>query len=442
MKKLVSIHRPYIILLLIILGFQSTQAQVWTIQQCIDTAQVHNKNLQISKNNIQSGEQKQMEAMANLFPKINANADYRYYTNLPYQLMPLSVFGGPDGKFKEAQFGVPHNINANLQFSMPLYNSQIIGAIQNSKLASEINLLQYKKTEEQIYFEISNLYYNVQILNSQLAFIDSNLLNSKLLLKNVLILKEQLLAKGSDVNKIQLQVEQLTTQRALIKSKTDQVLNALKFTIGLSSEQKIEIDFKIKYQDKIQYANSTTTDIQLVKTQNRFIKNELRTIRNSKLPSLSLFGTYGTMGYGYDKVPNDFLKFYPIGFGGVQLNFPLLNGTVTQRKINQKKIDLKNSELQQLLVIEQNNMLVENAKLQRESVANSVETNLSQIQLAKSIYDQTVLQQKQGIANLTDVLLADNSLRESQQNYLSAIIEYLKSDLELKKLTGNISTTK
>ncbi|MEI6595335.1 MAG: TolC family protein [Bacteroidota bacterium] len=442
MKKLVSIHRPYIILLLIILGFQSTQAQVWTIQQCIDTAQVHNKNLQISKNNIQSGEQKQMEAMANLFPKINANADYRYYTNLPYQLMPLSVFGGPDGKFKEAQFGVPHNINANLQFSMPLYNSQIIGAIQNSKLASEINLLQYKKTEEQIYFEISNLYYNVQILNSQLAFIDSNLLNSKLLLKNVLILKEQLLAKGSDVNKIQLQVEQLTTQRALIKSKTDQVLNALKFTIGLSSEQKIEIDLKIKYQDKIQYANSTTTDIQLVKTQNRFIKNELRTIRNSKLPSLSLFGTYGTMGYGYDKVPNDFLKFYPIGFGGVQLNFPLLNGTVTQRKINQKKIDLKNSELQQLLVIEQNNMLVENAKLQRESVANSVETNLSQIQLAKSIYDQTVLQQKQGIANLTDVLLADNSLRESQQNYLSAVIEYLKSDLELKKLTGNISTTK
>ncbi len=442
MKKLVSIHRPYIILLLIILGFQSTQAQVWTIQQCIDTAQVHNKNLQISKNNIQSGEQKQMEAMANLFPKINANADYRYYTNLPYQLMPLSVFGGPDGKFKEAQFGVPHNINANLQFSMPIYNSQIIGAIQNSKLASEINLLQFKKTEEQIYFEISNLYYNVQILNSQLAFIDSNLLNSKLLLKNVLILKEQLLAKGSDVNKIQLQVEQLTTQRALIKSKTDQVLNALKFTIGLSSEQKIEIDLKIKYQDKIQYTNSTTTDIQLVKTQNRFIKNELRTIRNSKLPSLSLFGTYGTMGYGYDKVPNDFLKFYPIGFGGVQLNFPLLNGTVTQRKINQKKIDLKNSELQQLLVIEQNNMLVENAKLQRESVANSVETNLSQIQLAKSIYHQTVLQQKQGIANLTDVLLADNSLRESQQNYLSAVIEYLKSDLELKKLTGNISTTK
>jgi OMF family outer membrane factor len=55
------------------------------------------------------------------------------------------------------------------------------------------------------------------------------------------------------------------------------------------------------------------------------------------------------------------------------------------------------------------------------------------------VYDQVVLQQKQGTANLTDILLADNSLRESQQNYLSAIVEFLKAELELKKLTGNLS---
>jgi OMF family outer membrane factor len=54
------------------------------------------------------------------------------------------------------------------------------------------------------------------------------------------------------------------------------------------------------------------------------------------------------------------------------------------------------------------------------------------------VYYQVVLQQKQGTANLTDILLADNSLRESQQNYLSAIVEFLKAELELKKLTGTL----
>ena len=43
--KLANIHKHYFVLLLIIGGFQSAQAQTWTLQQCIDTAQVHNKNL-------------------------------------------------------------------------------------------------------------------------------------------------------------------------------------------------------------------------------------------------------------------------------------------------------------------------------------------------------------------------------------------------------------
>ena len=70
---------------------------------------------------------------------------------------------------------------------------------------------------------------------------------------------------------------------------------------------------------------------------------------------------------------------------------------------------------------------------------SSVETSSKQIELAKSVYDNTILQQRQGVANLTEVLLADNSLREAQQNYLSAVVNYLKADLELKKITGNIS---
>ena len=46
------------------------------------------------------------------------------------------------------------------------------------------------------------------------------------------------------------------------------------------------------------------------------------------------------------------------------------------------------------------------------------------------------------MASLTDIVLADNALREAQQTYLSAVVDYLKADLELKKLTGNISIIK
>jgi OMF family outer membrane factor len=443
--KLVNIHKQSLILLLFVLGFQNAQAQVWTMQQCIDTAQVRNKNLQMSRNNIAIGEQKAKEAKANLIPKITVNADYKYFTNLPYQLMPLSTFNpaAQEGTYKETQFGVPHNINANLTLSMPLYNPQVYGAIRTTKIAEGLTELQYLKTEEQIFFEISNLYYNAQILHNQLAFIDSNLLNAKRLLKNIQLLNEQLLAKGTDVSKVKLQIAQLTNQKESISSKYEQVLNALKFAMGISIEQNLQIEPNIQYQNTNEYTPSSTLDIRIIKTQNRLLSSELSTLNKSRfLPSLNLIGTYGTTGFGYNGLPNSFLDFYPIGYAGIQLSYPLFNGTVTLRKINQKKFELQNSELQFDLLTEQNNMQVENAKLQKMVAKNSAKTTTEQIELAKTIYEQTILQQKQGTASLTDVLLADNALREAQQTYLSAVIDYLKADLELKKLTGNISTTK
>ena len=50
--KLVNIHKHTLLLLFFLIGVYTSQAQVWTLQQCIDTAQVHNKNLQMSRNNI------------------------------------------------------------------------------------------------------------------------------------------------------------------------------------------------------------------------------------------------------------------------------------------------------------------------------------------------------------------------------------------------------
>ncbi len=443
--KLVNIYSHYFILLLTIVEFQSVNAQAWSQQQCVDTAQVHNRNLQMGRNNIAIGEQKEKEAKANLIPKVTVNADYKYFTNLPYQLMPLSTFNptAPEGQFKEAQFGVPHNINANIQLSMPLYNPQVYGAIQTTKIVSDLTEFQYQKTEEQIYFEISNLYYNAQILYHQMAFIDSNLINATRLFKNIQLLKEQLLAKGTDESKVKLQVSQLTTQRENIGSKYEQVLNALKFAMGVSIEQNIHIDPNIQYQTSTDYKSSSTLDIRIVKIQNRLLYSELSTLNKSRyLPSLNLIGMYGTTGFGYDKQPNDFLKFYPIGFAGFQFSYPLFNGTVTQRKINQKRVEIKNNELQFELNTEQNNMQVENAKLQRMVAKKSIETATEQIKLAQAIYEQSILQQKHGTASLTDILLADSALHEAQQTYLNAVIDYLKADLELKKLTGNISTTK
>ena len=434
--------RKLILSLIVLSGWNIAQAQeVWTLKQCIDTAQVHNKTLQINRNNLSISEQRKKETQANLIPKVTANVDYKYFMELPTQLMPMNALNpqAPEGQFRDLQFGVPHNINANVQLAMPLYNPQIYGAIQSTQIAKELTELQFQKSEEQVLFDITTLYYNAQIIVHQLAFLDSNIANTEKLLKNMQLLKDQLLAKGSDVSKVKLQAEQLNTQMQNVNNKLIQVLNALKLNMGISLEQNITVVSEIQQEVSLQSNTKNVLELKIIQKQNQLLHSDLKTLNQSRfLPSLNLVASYGTTGFGYDKTPNDFLKFYPIGFAGLQLTYPLFNGTVTQRKINQKKLEISNNELQAQLIGDKNKMETENALRQRTIAQQTVIVTENQITLAQSIYEQTVLQQKQGTTTLTDVLLADNALREAQQNYLSAVIDYLKADLELKKLTGTI----
>lgn len=444
MKMLVSAHKLKVFLMLIGFGMsaQSVQAQAWTLQKCFDTARVHNKNLQIQRNNIAIVAQKELEAKSKLLPKLNVNADYKYFMDLPYQFMPMAVFGGPEGKFKEAQFGVPHNMNANLQIAIPLYNPQIKGAIQGTKIALELNELQLRKSEEQIFYEISNLYYNAQILQHQIQFIDSNLVNARKLLSNMQLLKQQLMATGTDVNKAALQIDQLNTKKEVAQSKQEQIMQALKFSMGVPADKTVKILSEVNYQSAPDYSNKPSLDFQISQTQNRLLKNDLSIIKKSGSPVVSLFGSYGATGFGYDTKPDNFLKFHPVSFVGVQLTYSLFDGNSRRYKRTQKEIELNNNELQQSLINEQNAMQIVNADNQKRVMQRSVESGRKQISQAQTIYDQTILQQKEGIASLNDVLMADNELREVQQSYLAVVIDYLKAALELKRLTGNLTGSK
>lgn len=440
--KLVSVHKLYILasmLLFSSLGASPLRAEQWSLQQCIDSAVIHNKSLEISKNEIEISREKESEVYANLIPKLEFNSEYKYFTDLPYQIMPMSLFGGPVGKFKEVQFGVPHNINANILLTMPLYNAQIFGGITATGQGIEMKKLLYQKSEEDIIYQVSTLYYNLQILDNTRAFLDSNMINSNKLLATITLLKDNQLATGVDVNKIELQVNQLENRMEIVKNQQMQAMNMLKFLIG-KSDANITISNQIRVGNTSNNYEVNPINIKLKEKKTELIKQEITNLKNERLPSLMLIGNYGTTGFGYNEKPNDFLDFYPIGFVGLKLNVPIFTGTVLPKKVEQKSIELQNNELEIGIIKDKNKIDIENAINIRQTTFKQIENSKANVDLANTIYNQTLLQHSQGLANITDILLADNTLRQSQQEYLSNLIDYLKSDLEYRKLTGHLTT--
>jgi len=439
--KLISIHKPKIILLFLfgVVSIKSQAQNVWNLTQCIDYAVENNARLKIDKNKSLIIQEKEKEVKSNLIPKLSLNGDYKYYIELPTQLMPMSVFGGPDEQFKEAQFGVPHNINANLQLSMPLFSPELYGGIKKVKLASEVSELQFQKTKEQLMYDVSYYFFNAQILKSQMTFIDDNLKNTRQLLENVELLHQQLLLTQVDEDKVALNVQKLLTKKEIIDSKYRQVINGLKLQLGMSLNESLEIENSIDKNVEGNYSVQPSIDMKLANKHYELLNADLSTLQNTRLlPSAYLYGSYGVMGYGFAGDNTEFLNFYNMGFAGVKVSYPIFNGMVTQKKVNQKKIEIENNTIQQQLLKDKSEVQIDNAILQLNVAQETYVSTQTQINLAQSIYNQVLLQQKQGLVSLTEVILADVALREVQQNNITAIVEYLKTDLELKKLTGNI----
>jgi len=439
--KLANAH--ILLISLFTTSIQVTQAQdsIWSLQKCIDTALLHNPQLEIQQNLLNISRDREKEAKAGWLPKIQIAGDYRYYNDLPYQLLPLTTFNAnaPAGQFKEAQFGVPHTINANLNFSLPVYNANLIGGIKNSKLAGEMSEIQLEKSREQVIFDISNLYYNSQLIQHQIRFIDTNILSTKKLLITSELLHEQLMAKQTDVSKIALQLSQLETQRQILRNKKVQIINHLKLTMGVALNTDIETDLNIEIQVFKDSLPNNSKDIQIIEQQYKILSNDLKTIkRNKYLPNINLYGTYGKSGFGYSSTNNSFLNFYPMGYTGLQIVYPLFSGNIQQYKFKQKQLEIKNNQIQETLLQSQLDIQKLNILEQIETTKELVINSETQLQLAQNIYQQTSLQLQLGTANSTDVLLAGNAVREAQQNYLNAIVEVLKSQLELKKITGNL----
>ena len=435
---LVNTHKQIFLYLFLFLLIGEIKAQEWTLRQSIDTAMQYNKSLQMAVNQSSSAELKNQESKSQWLPKIMASADYKYFTQLPYQILPQAAFGGPEGVFRAVQFGVPHTIMGNLNLRMPIYDPQLMAGIQVSESFQELSKWQQVRTEEQIYLEVSNLYFNAQIVKNKLTFLQDNQVNGQKFERNVRLLYEQKLSSRTDLDKVILQNQQLESQIFQLESQYATILQQLKLVIGLPLDQALEVMSAVQIEESPIPNPGLTSDLRIQEVREKMIGQELKAIKKSRIPSVSFVANYGTTGFGYNGAPESFLDFYPQSFLGAQVSFPIFNGTVTSKKIRQKELELTNASLQKSLIADQTQVQYEAAIRQQATAKKQIQTTQNQIILAQSIYDKSILLQQEGLATLTDILLADQSLRSAQQAYLDAMVEYLKATLELKKSSATL----
>lgn len=420
-----------------LLATAQPEVPVRSLQECIDLALANDRRVRTADIDVRMAEARADEQRANLLPKVRGVADVRHYADLPYQLLPASFFGGPEGVYREVQFGTPDNIALNVQAQLPLVDVGSWEGIHVAREAERLAGIQRERSREEVVLELSNAYYNAQMLQARRSFLDSNLLNTEAMLRNVELLHAQLLARGTDVDRLRLQRDQLRTQRERVEAQHEQVLDLLRLMMGLPSDAPLATEPASAPVQQAPATAKATPGLRLAEQSVLLRQAEIRLLKRSRLPSLHGYGLYGSTGFGPIGTEGRY-DLYPVSYFGATLQMPLFGGTVISQKVRQKELELEGTGVQRDAVADREGLERRRA-LRDETLALRTLTDAqAQLALAERIRRSTLLQHGEGLATLTDLVLTDQAVRDGQQLYIDALVQLRKAQLELARLNGTL----
>ncbi len=299
--------------------------------------------------------------------------------------------------------------------------------------------------------QVANSYYQVLVRRQQIVTIDSNIANTSKVYDIINGLYVNGLAKKIDVDRTQVAISNLKAQRQQLMNAVSQQENALKYYMGMDINMPVNIPqsqldsiqpHDVAFKDSVDLTQRT--EYRILQKQDELYHYNRDAYRAEYYPSLSLSAAHSLQG-----VSEKFVLFrgeknqgYWFDYGSVALNLrvPLFNGFATRARVRQANIsidknreDIRNTKLSI-------NLAFENAKAQ---ISNSLITLTNQkenVQLAQEIFFNTQNNYNNGLAPLTDLLDAENSLTQAQNNYSSALLDYRLAEIQLIKSEGKLTS--
>ncbi len=447
-EKTQNRHLSLLMLLALLAGsmsFARAQSGQLSLQQCVQYGLAKNKGVLKSKLEIDRANEKRAETRSEYLPQVNGSITFQDNLKLQTSILPGELIGQP-GTQVPVQFGTKYNTSAGIDAKQVIYNQSLIYSMKLTKQSTKVSEINAKKTEEQLIYDIASAYYSAQISLTQKKLVESNLAQIDSLYKITQIQFENDAAKQLDLDKLTVNKTNLQTELITSTTSYEQQLMLLKYYMGMPLTDAIEIsevDMSGQSSSLINTESLDNTDLELVQTQREIYSVTLQQIRAGYLPSLSLSFQSSVQNQQNNlRIFQKDAQWFPNSYVGLNLSIPIFDGLAKNSRVKQTKIQLEQSVLEE-------EYLTEKLKMQRENANNTLKANQSaltsqqsNIELAQKVYGITQAQFVGGIATITDLVNAENSLRDAQTNYLKALVQVKLGELDLIKSTGNIGNIK
>ena len=426
------------------------QSDTLTLKRCIEIGIENNLTLQQKQQDIHIAEIGQSENRHKLIPVIQGYANFVHNVERATSVTDgsnLSKLLGVDAPYMVGQ-GLDFQTTGGFQLSMPLYNQTLYTGIQIADKMKEISEASYEKAKEDLTVEISKLYYLAQTTAKQIELIRSNIGRMESLKSITSAFYDNDMALKVDVQRVDINLENLRTQLTNAEAMYEQQLNLLRYTLDFAPDTPILLSTLKGYMDYddsylLRGLSSDLYELQLLNMQSEVLQNQKKMINQGYLPTLSLVGATQWTAFT-DKFENYFHthptnKWYNHTYWGLQLNVPIFDGLAKRNK--SRKVAAQYTQLQTTIADTEKKLQTQYQNSLNDWYNNirNAERQRENYRLAESVYLVTSDQYKEGVASMSDLLQDEMRMTEAQNGYISALYKYMVSELSLLKLTGQLN---
>jgi len=439
------------LLLMVLLAAPSLWAQVpaqeLTLKDAINYALENKADAKKAKLSVENSEYQIQEVRARALPTIAATGGLTYNPILQLNALPGDFFGAP-GTTLLAPLGQKWSSVAGVNLTQTIFDQAVFTGLKAAKSTREFYLVNAQLTEEQVIERVANNYYNVYVQRQKLSVIDSTYKNTE---KVRNIIKGQFdngLARKIDLDRMNVNLGNIETQRQQLINAVQLQENTLKFYMGMPIDTPIVIpgtEFEItplSLEDTPDVTNRS--EYQLLKKQEQLYYYNRKAILAEYYPSLTFTAGYNYLGQGpklpWFAKPSDGVYWSDFSTVGLNLNVPIFNGFATRSRVRQASIELKNTEEDLKDTKLSLDLAYRNATTQIKNNLITIENQKENVTLAQGVLDNTQNNYQQGLATLTDLLDAETSYIEAQNNYTSALLDFKLAEVQLIKAKGQLRT--
>jgi len=426
------------------------QSDTLTLKRCIEIGIENNLTLQQKQQDIHIAEIGQSENRHKLIPVIQGYANFVHNVERATSVTDgsnLSKLLGVDAPYMVGQ-GLDFQTTGGFQLSMPLYNQTLYTGIQIADKMKEISEASYEKAKEDLTVEISKLYYLAQTTAKQIELIRSNIGRMESLKSITSAFYDNDMALKVDVQRVDINLENLRTQLTNAEAMYEQQLNLLRYTLDFAPDTPILLSTLKGYMDYddsylLRGLSPDLYELQLLNMQSEVLQKQKKMINQGYLPTLSLVGATQWTAFT-DKCENYFHthptnKWYNHTYWGLQLNVPIFDGFAKRDK--SRKVAAQYTQLQTTIADTEKKLQTQyqNSLNDWHNNIRNAERQRENYRLAESVYLVTSDQYKEGVASMSDLLQDEMRMTEAQNGYISALYKYMVSELSLLKLTGQLN---